>query len=140
MLLGFPELHNGVTYSSAALFIAGELLRHVHRKLISPSCRAFTEGGRFRPRNALRAFNASRTAPTACDPRSASRLLRAPSYRSHKGSLTGWDATTTPASAGKRLEAGQLGRHLLTLWTAVSTRVQGEGYGRFHLTHILRQP
>jgi len=62
VLLGFPELHNGVTYSSAALFIAGELLRHVHRKLISPSCRAFTEGGRFRPRNALRAFNASRTA------------------------------------------------------------------------------
>jgi len=75
VLLGFPELDNGVTYSSAALFIAGELLRHVHRKLISPSCRAFTEGGRFRPRNALRAFNASRTAPTACDPRSAPRLL-----------------------------------------------------------------
>jgi len=37
VLLGFPELDNGVTYSSAALFIAGEQLRHVHRKLISPS-------------------------------------------------------------------------------------------------------
>jgi predicted amidohydrolase len=56
VLLGFPELDNGVTYNSAALYIAGEL-RHVHRKLILPSYHPFTEDERFRPGNALHTFN-----------------------------------------------------------------------------------
>ena len=92
VLLGFPELDNGATCSSAALFIAGELLRHVHRKLISPSHRRSPKAVTSAPANALRAFNASRTAPTACDPGSAPKLLRAPSYRSHKGTLRGNNA------------------------------------------------
>ncbi len=56
VLLGFPELHNGVTYNTSALFIAGEL-RHVHRTLILPSYHPFTEIERFHPGNELRAFD-----------------------------------------------------------------------------------
>ena len=76
MLLGFPEADNGVTYNSAALFIAGEP-RHVHRKLILPSYHPFTEGQNFHPGNALCCY--PRTAPTAGCPRSATASTGTPS-------------------------------------------------------------